>query len=168
MRRLTYIFIVSFLMLCCKNQTTSKKEDTRINQTKQNVLTNEIADKLDLYIKEYPLPNKTENYYYQISIENDYFSLIRISFPDPEELEFELKGFFFYKDSVLVSIKDRKEKITSNYYASNLFVDKLEEKLFPRDRIPEFDESFPPIWKYKINNDKAILVDIDTIWKNWK
>ncbi len=170
MKKLIYIFLVLFLMISCRKEKVEEKKitETPKKQVEQNILVNIVSEKLDSYIKEYPLPENTHTYNYQISFNDNFFDFMRMEFPPLEEKQRELKGAFYYKDSIIVSVIDSKKSKKSHYYNSLYFAKNLKEKLLYENLNLVFDESFPPIWKYKIDNGKSVLVEVDTVWRNWK
>ena len=169
-KRILILIMVGFSLLSCKKQASQPNTSIKvnINKSQEKVLSPLIVEVLDNYILKYPIPKDENDYYYQISFDNNFFNLIRISFPAPEELKTELKGMFYYRNNIIVSIIDNKDQNNSIYYNSDFFIANLGGKIFPEDWNSKFDESFPPIWKYRIENNKAVLIEIDTIWKIWK
>ncbi len=169
-KRILILIMVGFSLLSCKKQPSQPNTSIKanINKSQEQVLSPLIVDILENYILKYPIPKDENDYYFQISFDNNFFNLMRISYPAPEELKTELKGMFYYKDNVIVSIIDNKDENNSIYYNSDFFIKDLRGELFPEDRDYIFDESFPPIWKYGIKNNKTVLIEIDTIWKDWR
>lgn len=165
--------ILVLLLFSCetnvkKNKTEKYRQDTVIYNPQ--VLITPINEVLNNYIKEYPIPKKKDNndiYYYQIAFNNDVFSLMRLGFLAPDEIETNTKGMFYYNDSIPVSVSNLKTIEKSKYYDESYLDNELYKKIFSINQLQLSDETFPPIWKYMIKDNTLHLIEKDTIWERW-
>lgn len=161
------IVIVLMITFSCSDKYNRSKTEVKVS--KKEVLISSINEILNLYIKEYPIPKKSNNnIYYTINFNDDEFTIMRLGFPAPKEIEMELKGIFYNHDSIPISIFDKKNISNSKYYNSSFFNQVLTNKFFLHKQNISFDETFPPIWKYNIENNQLSLIKKDTIWKVWE
>lgn len=165
--RLTIIFFLAIMIYSCKNDKKTVNESKILDKA---VLNGFISKELDFYISEYPIQDKN-SYFYCIIFKENSFSFMRVGFMLAEEEKTELKGLFYYRDSIPVLIYDYKNVKNSSFYKNSFkdsFKDSLRIKFDSLYLNDSLDESFPPIWNYKIFENQALLIEKDTVWLKWE
>jgi len=60
---------------------------------------------------------------------------------------------------------------TSSFYSkrfiNKMISDSLSLKQFQPIEGAAYNESFPPVYEYKVENDRLLLNRIDTVWNQW-
>lgn len=165
---LSIIIILITFYSCSKKKDALNKFNINESKIKVNVLNSAIQKALNLYIKKYPISKNNNNnaYHYKIEFNENIFTIMRLGFFAPKEKGVELKGIFYNQDSIYICIFDKNEINNNLYYDVALDVNLIKSISILKTK-QVFDETFPPIWKYKMINNKAILIEKDTIWKTW-
>lgn len=165
--RLIIICFLAIMIYSCKNDKKTVNESKILDKA---VLNGFISKELDFYISEYPIQDKN-SYYYCVIFKENSFSFMRVGFLLADEKQTELKGMFYYSDSIPVLIYDYKNMKNSSFYNNsfnNSFKDSLRIKFDSLYFNDSLDETFPPIWNYKISENQAHLIEKDTVWSNWQ
>ena len=163
-----YFFLLYFIFLinsCTVDKVDKSNSNNEILKRQERKLHPLVNKALNLYVKEYPIPdNKKNNYKYKIEFSENEFSIMRIGFTYPKQKKIELKGSYYTNDSILILIYDRIDKNSSRFYK----IKQLVENKVVLHYKENYDETFPPIWNYKIFSNKLFLIGKDTIWNDWK
>jgi len=170
LKNLSLILLVLAFSSCQQSENSSRIQELESTPPEDTLhIYQHILSELEVYQQEYPIPkiSKTNYYHYQIIIEGSKMKFMRIAFLPIEYLELELKGMFYFKDSIPASLMDLKSKESSAFYNNDLFNDSLMSRFQLFDYEHRFDETFPPVWKYEFKNGGLVLVEKDTVWQHW-
>lgn len=172
MKNLSLILLVLAFSSCQQSESSSRLQELEsIPPEDTHHIDQRILTELETYQEEYPVPyiGMTNYYHYHIIIDGSMMKFMRIAFLAPEEIDSEVKGMFYFKDSIPVSLMNLKSKKSSELYDESLFNDSLMSRFqqFDIDFEDGFDETFPPVWKYEFKNGSLILIEKDTVWQHW-
>jgi hypothetical protein len=106
------------MIYSCKND---KKTVNEYKNLDKAVLNGFISNELYFYIREYPIQDKN-SYFYCIIFKENSFSFMLVGFMLADKEKSELKGLFYYGDSIPVLIYDYKNVKNSSFY-NNSFKD---------------------------------------------
>lgn len=134
-----------------------------LSSCQKKELSYEFRDVILKYQKKIPLPMNAEKYVYVVHFfrfENDtLFNLIRCSGISNHD---SVSGVYQDKTLKPLIIIDR-DKLGKKIF----YLKKLNKNISDYYRL-QLKEDFPPLYRYKIKNNKIILINIDTISDHWK
>jgi hypothetical protein len=157
-------------LISCKNESEKKPK-----MPGNDWFSNELYSKLIDYQHLYPVPNRNEKkgtglYVYLVSFyyfhPDTIVTIKRAS--DGVSLSAWNKVLGVYKNGQLLPtfIRD-----TSCFYSrgfiDSVFTDSASLRQFTAVNEREYPESFPPIYRFKVEKNKLILNRIDTVWEKW-
>jgi hypothetical protein len=138
----------------------------------QNLLSTSLYDVIVNYQKLYPINPKAEAiplYYISFNKQGTDDTIVTVSLSQSGlHLTDSEKVIAVYSDSMLkpTIIRESNELLSKDFIVPKKPDSFLLKKYLPRSDV-DYPESFPPIYKYKVNGKQLIHISIDTVWSKW-
>ena len=154
------IAVICFLLLtCCKNF--------------NNDLDKNLYDIILKYQGDYPIPKVNHNetnqtiYLYKVYFYKEKKDTIILLQRSPAGLSKLDKGYGIYQDDTLYPTFIYDDNNLGGKFIKNKKNDIEKNKKFYWIIGAAPSESFPPVYKYKIQSKELKFVKIDTVWRTW-
>ena len=162
--------IVLMLLVSCKSKNNSKSQ-----VDKKAWFSQELNSKLLDYQNLYPLPidnkrKKSGLYVYIVSFYKTHSDTM-------VTIKRAADGIYLSGWNLILGVYQNNQlaptiiRDTSSFYSkrfiNKMISDSLSLKQFQPIEGAAYPESFPPVYEYKVENDRLLLNRIDTVWNQW-